>query len=214
MWECVINTGSRGLLLEFSHSWEFSGSPVVSSWCFHWGGPGWIRGWGTKVPQATQANKKKFSHSSSLWQTLLLIISGAENHIPFHTTPLTQPYAITHFPLCTFPSHHINERKCLGLSKNTPSDPSPATSWDPAPKLSAFSLFSTSHHRGPIGHSLSHSSATKILKLPNSFSENKLNRFPLIKTGLSGKIYCVHRAFLKLKRKSLKNHYLNDNSIH
>lgn len=66
-----------------------------------------------------------------------------------------------------------------------------------------FFCISTSHHRGPIGHSLSLSPAAKILKLPNSFSE-KLNRFPLRKTGLSGKIYCVHRAFLKLKRKSLK----------
>ena len=145
--------------------------------------------------------KKEISPSSSLWQTPLLIISGAENHIPFHTTPLTQPYAITHFPLCTFPSHRVNERKCLDLSKNTPPDPPLATSWDPAPKLSLFLYFQPPT---TVGHSLSHSSATKILRLPNSFSENKRNRFPLIKTGLSGKIYCVHRAFLKLKRKSLK----------
>ena len=32
-------------------------SPVVRTWHFHYRGPGSIPGWGTKIPQATQADQ-------------------------------------------------------------------------------------------------------------------------------------------------------------
>ena len=39
--------------------WEFPGSPVVRTRCFHCHGLGSIPGRGTKIPQAAQHNQKK-----------------------------------------------------------------------------------------------------------------------------------------------------------
>ena len=54
--------------------WEFPGSPVVKTRCFHCQGPGSIAGRGTKIPQATQHGQKEKKKSDSIKYTTIFIL--------------------------------------------------------------------------------------------------------------------------------------------
>lgn len=154
--------------------WQCSGQQLVLS--LGVGGPGWIHGWGTKVLQVTQAKKKKKNLAILLlydkYHCLLFLGLKIISHF---TQLLSQNHMQSPISLCALSLPIVSMKENASVFLRTP-----LLILLPLETLlqsCRFFCISTSHHRGPIGDSLSPSlpppPAAKILKLPNSFSEKK-----------------------------------------